>query len=384
MMMFSKPTGERSRIAPTTVVALLGLAGLGGCGGEADAGGEPGEAHGGAEAAATPKKGVAPVADGTRVEVVVLNASEARLDATIPGEVEGSRDAVLASAQGGPIERVFVKEGQQVKARQLLMHVDTALYTIRHKQAQQDLARAEREFKRAQGLGTALSTAERERRESEVQRLQNALELASLQLDRSKIRAPFAGVVSELHTEVGEVVAATAPLLHLVRLDPIKVVLSVPDRDVVVMSQGNEVEVRVAARSGAVKGSIARISPTGDQETRAFRAEVEVANPDLTLMPGMIASVRVARTVVEGAVVIPQDWLVTRRDGVGVFLEKDGVVHYQPVKAGRVVRDQVIIDEGLSPGARLVVTGHRGLADGDRIVIARQGQCCTAGRAVFD
>ncbi|MGD8860094.1 MAG: efflux RND transporter periplasmic adaptor subunit [Myxococcales bacterium] len=325
-----------------------------------------------------------PNAQATRVEVAVLRDSDASLEATIPGEVEGSRDAVLASAQGGPVERVLVSEGDRVKRGQLLMRIDTALYEIRKRQAETDLARATRNLERASGLGTALPQAERERRESEVKMLETNLDLARLQLSRSLIRAPFGGVVAELHAEVGEVVAATAPLMHLVRLDPVHVVLSVPDRDVVALDEGTEVEVSVPAVPRPLPGKIIRINPTGDQETRAFRAEVEVENGDMKVLPGMIASVRLDRTLETGGVVIPQDWLITRRDGVGVFLEQDGVVHYRPVKAGRVVRDQVIIDEGLQAGDRIVITGHRQLADGDPVVITREGQCCKRGRVAFD
>jgi RND family efflux transporter MFP subunit len=169
-----------------------------------------------------------------------------------------------------------------------------------------------------------------------------------------------------------------------VRLDPVHVVLSVPDRDVVALSEGTEVEVTVPAVPKPQPGKIIRINPTGDQETRAFRAEVEVDNADMKVLPGMIASVRLDRTLQTGGVVIPQDWLITRRDGVGVFLENDAVAHYRPVKAGRVVRDQVIIDEGLQAGDRIVIKGHRQLADGDSLVITREGQCCKRGRVAFE
>jgi membrane fusion protein (multidrug efflux system) len=326
----------------------------------------------------------APDADATRVEVAVLQTSGAHLQSTIPGEVEGSRDATLASAQGGPIERVLVAEGDRVKQNQLLAHVDTSLYRIQLTQAQTRLKLAKREFERGEGLGTALPSAERERRKSEMEMLQSNLELAQLHLQRSMIRAPFAGVVASLDAEVGEVVAPATPLLRLVRLDPVDIVLSVPDRDIVALAVGGEVEVRVNAQSGARRGTIARISPTGDRETRAFRAEVQVDNPDLSIMPGMIASVSVARTLEEGAVVIPQNWLVTKRDGVGVFVERDARVAYLPVKAGRVVREQVVIDEGLAAGARLVIKGQRELADGDPVVVVREGSCCREGRVRYE
>ena len=124
--------------------------------------------------------------------------------------------------------------------------------------------------------------------------------------------------------------------------------------------------------------------PTGDQDTRAFRAEVEVENPELRVLPGMIASVRLDRTLATGALVIPQDWLVTRRDGVGAFLDDHGIARYVSVHAGRIVRDQVVIDGGLEVGNRIVIKGHRSLADGDKLIVTRSGRCCENGRVNFD
>lgn len=323
-------------------------------------------------------------ATATRVEVAVLEPSTASLHSVIPGEVEGSRDATLASAQGGPIERLLVREGQKVKRGQLLMLVDEAMYTIRLRQAETRLRSAQRDVERAQGLGTALATAERDRRQTLVDAAQQELDLAKLQLSRSRIEAPFSGVISKLYAELGEVAGPAAPLIDLVQLDPVHVVMSVPDRDLSAVQPGLDVEVRVAALPDAFHGKIARISPTGDQDTRAFEAEVSVDNPAGHLKPGMIASVQLDRTIAEGAFVVPQDWLVTRLNGVGVFLDDDGKARFVKVTPGQVVRDQVIVREGLSEGARLVIKGHRNLADGDPLSIAREGVCCTDGRVRFD
>lgn len=354
------------------------------CGGDAgpepEAGGKAGEQ---AAASKPSKNREAPEADATRVEVAVLQHSNAELISVLPGEVEGSRDATLASAQGGPIDRISVKEGDIVRRGQLLAQLDTALYGIRKKQVETELSKATRDLDRAKGLGTALSTAERDRRQASVDILETNLELAALQLRRSTVRAPFAGVISEVFVEVGEVVPAAAPLMRLVKLDPVQVVLSVPDRDVVALSAGADVTIDLAAVPGEIKGKIARVSPTSDPETRAFRVEVEVDNKERRVLPGMIATARIAGSLASGAVVIPQDWLVTRRDGVGVFLDEQGVAKYRPVTAGKVVREQVIIDHGLAKGDRLIMTGHRGLADGDLLVVTREGVCCQDGRPVY-
>lgn len=369
-------------------ILIAGSLGAVGCGGAKAGSGadaehkapQSGQAHG----QAVHRPPTAPNARATRVEVARLEPSDANLSTTIPGEVIGSRDAVLASALGGPVERLAVEEGDTVKRGQLIVEVDTDLYEIRLRQAETRLRSAERAFKRSKGLGSALAEAERDRRQDDFDAAKDEVALAKLQLARSRITAPFPGVVTKLHVEVGEVVGATSPLADLVQLDPVHVELSVPDRDVVALAKGDKVQVHVSALPRAQEGTIAQIAVTSDQNTRAFEAKVTVPNSNFQLRPGMIGSVSVNRTVAEGAVVIPQDWLVTRRDGVGVFLDDKGVAKFVPVKPGRIVRDQVVVDEGLEQGMRLVIRGHRSLADGDPLSIAREGVCCTAGRARFE
>lgn len=324
-----------------------------------------------------------PEAAAARVEVATIAQTDARLDVTIPGEVQGYRDSTLASTSGGPVERLTVEEGDSVKQGQVLAHVNTAAYQIQLEQVEAEIAQAEKDLERAKRLGDTIPAAEREQQETNLRLLRVKKKMTLLELGRSIIRAPFAGVVARVAVEIGEVVGPAAPVVRVVQIQPIKVVLSVPDREVVALEPGTEVQISVPAHSSVVPGKIARVSPASDLDTRAFSAEVEADNASRTLLPGMIASVRVERTLQSGAVVIPQHWLVTGRDEIGVFLEKKGVARWRRVQTGRVVRDQVVITEGIGTGDRVVITGHRALADGDPIMVTREGRCCDKGRAIF-
>lgn len=324
-----------------------------------------------------------PDAEATRVEVAVVDPSTAELHVSIPGEIEGARDALLAASQGGHVEAVHVEEGDRVRKGQTLARVDTSIYRAQVARSLAELDQAKKDQRRMQALGDAVTGVERETAETKLQVATASHELAKARFSRSIIRAPFSGVVARVAVEVGEAATAGGPVARLVQLDPVLVTLSVPDRDVVALNEGETVEVRTNARAGVFEGVIKRIGTAADLETRAFTAEIEVENADRELLPGMIASVNVAKNVSEDAVVIPQDWLVTKRDGVGVFLVENDVAHWQPVEPGQVVRNQVVIREGISVGDRLVITGHRGLADGDALLVAREGRCCEQGRVTF-
>ncbi|MCK6530071.1 efflux RND transporter periplasmic adaptor subunit [Myxococcota bacterium] len=325
----------------------------------------------------------APEAPRTRVEVARIEATPARIDVSLPGEVEGIRDAILGSPAGGPVEAVLVRPGQAVKKGQAIARVDTASYQIRREQAAADLALAEAELERARAVGDGISPAQLQAAEIRARIARAGHEQAELALARSVVSAPFAGTVASVDVEVGEIAPPGARVARLVQLQPVRVKVSVADRDMVALVEGMDAKVTTEAIPELLDGKVVHVSPAGDLKTRAFEAEIEVSNPGRRLLPGMIANVRLARTLAEQAVVLPQDVLVTRLDGIGVFVEEQGVARWRPLTLGQVVHDQVIVTGGLAPGERVVTTGHRELADGDRLLLAREGVCCTQGRVDF-
>ena len=352
-------------------LSLLLAAVLAGCGGAA--------ADEAVEAQALP----VPQAPGTRVEVATLTPSRAALELTLPGEIEGARDAVLASPAGGFIERVYVEDGAPVKAGQQLVRVNSSVYAAQHAQAKAQLEQSERELKRLEALGDLASDAQLDGQRTQVRVSKASADLAGINLSRSIIKAPFDGVVSQVGAEPGEIANPGAALVRVVQLDPVHVTVSISDRDVGSVREGMRARITAEAVPDVFTGEIIHVDPAASLQTRAFGAEIMVENPDRRLRPGMIASVSLTEELADGAVVMPQDWLVTQSDGVGVFLDEGGVARWRSVKTGAVVHDQVIIAEGLQVGDRVVITGHRGLADGDALLISREATCCESGRAVF-
>ena len=327
-----------------------------------------------------------PSATATRVEVATIAPTRATLELHLPGEVEGSRDAMLAAALGGYVERVMVEEGDVVRRGQVLARVDTASHGAHAAQLRVELDAATVELDRAERLAGAITAQQRAAAETRVAAARAALRSAQVQASRATIKAPFAGTVAQVDVEEGEVAAPGAPIVRLVQLDPIQVSLAVPDRDVVALREGMPVRVHAGATATPVEGAIIHVSPAADLRTRAFEVVVELPNPDGRLLPGMIAQVSVRDDPEQGAeqVVVPQYVLVTRLDGNGVFVEADGEARWRPLRVGAVVRNQVVIDEGLAAGDRLIVTGHRELAEGDEVLVMREGRCCEGGRVSFD
>jgi RND family efflux transporter MFP subunit len=347
---------------------------VGGCGGDAAATPE-----------LTPLEGGAAV-DDVRVETAVLEASSAKVTLDLPGEIAGSHDVVLASALGGLVERVEVAEGDRVQKGQTLAVIDREPRAAQVDQGAAQLKLAESELARLQQMGDLATASQLDGLTAQVEIAKAQLRLARNQLDRTVIRSPIDGVVASLDLDAGEVAAPGAPAIRVVQLDPVLVTLSVSDRDVVALERGLAARVTTPSAARQHDGLIKNIGAAADLSTRSFLVEVEVANPDGKLLPGMIAKVAVERTIGEGKVVLPQPWIVTRTEGYGVFVVEPGetaVARWRPVKLGQVAHDQVVVEEGVSAGDEVVMVGQHGLVDGDHVLVTRKGRCCTDGRAVY-
>ena len=324
-----------------------------------------------------------PEAPAARIEAATVAPSDAALVLQLPGEVAGGRDALLAAANGGYVESVLVQKGDRVSAGQALVRVNTRIARAQRDQAAAQAALAEGELARVEALGDMASRAQLDALRTQVVVAKAQLEMADVQVARSVVTAPFAGTVADLQAEVGEVVGPGTPIARLVQLDTVKVNISVSDRDVGNLAVGAPVQVSTDASPAPLPGQISAINPAADLSTRSFLVEATVPNDEHRLLPGMIARVAAEGRAVTGQIVLPQDWLVTRRDGVGVFVVQDGVSRWRPVRTGPLIQDQVVITEGLADGELVVMTGQRALADGDAVLITRQGRCCTNGRPTF-
>lgn len=325
----------------------------------------------------------APSVDGARVDVAQVYPSAATVSLSLTGEVQGDRDANLASALGGFIEAVQVRTGATVQEGQTLIEVDRQTHAAGYRQAKAQAELATSELARLKAMGDGVSESQLQQAVTQEAVAQAAQAQALVRLRRASIIAPFDGVVSAVNAEEGEVAGPGAPLLRVVQLEPVRVVLAVSDRDVVSLESGIEVSVTAGAIGQRLDGVVRAISPVGDGQTRSFQVEVEVENPDRKLLPGMVARVQLHRELGQ-AMIVPSDWILSTPDGHGVYVESDGVASWRAVELGRVLQNQIVVESGLEEGAAVIMVGHRELLDGDPVLVARRGRCCTDGRVEYD
>jgi membrane fusion protein (multidrug efflux system) len=161
------------------------------------------------------------------------------------------------------------------------------------------------------------------------------------------------------------------PLFTLAELRELDVVIRVPEDEIRYVAAGQEIGFEIPALPdlGPMTAKVQRIGMFGDPLNRTYPVELRVTNPDLRIRVGMLARATVEQIHRPSAIVVPRDAIIDARHGRFAFVVEGGVARSIPVTLGPQAGDKVIVEEGLSAGARLVVMGQRQLAEGDPVRI---------------
>ena len=136
-----------------------------------------------------------------RVEILNVQPKKQTLTLTLPGEVEGSRDALLSSATGGYVEKVLVQKGDTVKQGAELAWVNKSIADAQLSQAEAQLKLANHDLKVVQSAGSSISKSRRVQAETQQAIAEAQHTMASLQAERSRMQAPFRGVIAAADLE---------------------------------------------------------------------------------------------------------------------------------------------------------------------------------------
>jgi len=309
-----------------------------------------------------------------RVEILNVQPKSQTLTLTLPGEVEGSRDALLSSATGGYVEKVLVKKGDLVPRGSELAWVNKSIADAQLTQAEAQLRLANHDLKVVQSAGSSISKSRKVQAEAQQAIAQAQHTMATLQAERARMQAPFRGVVAAADLEKGEVAAPGQPLLRLVNIDTVKISVSISDRDIKWVKPGVKARVYLDGGSKALDAQVSRVTPAADLETRTFIAEIDVPNPDRALMPGMMATTAIESAGSGESLVIPQYALLTRREGNGVFVVEEGKAVWRPLVIEALMGHELIVSSGLKTGDQVILRGHRELNDGEPVLVVRNSK----------
>jgi RND family efflux transporter MFP subunit len=197
-------------------------------------------------------------------------------------------------------------------------------------------------------------------------------DLARKQLADTSIRAPFKGIVQRRPGAIGQFVAAGTPIIELVKADPLRLRLGVPERFASQVRPGQEVRLIMSENdTNRLVGALSRLSPALDEESRTLPVEADIpAHP--ALRPGLFARAELILTRDEAGVAVPPNGIVTFAGIEKVVVESGGKALEKVVTTGRRGPGWIEIVEGLKAGDRIVLDPS-GLKTGNPLVVTNQG-----------
>jgi RND family efflux transporter MFP subunit len=206
-------------------------------------------------------------------------------------------------------------------------------------------------------------------RQAVLEQRRTELELARQAVRDSSLTSPLDGMVRERHVTVGQYLAAGSPAVTIVRVHPLRLRVSVPERDSQAVRVNQVVQVTVEGDTTSYPGRVARVSPAIDETSRSLMIEAEVPNPHGALRPGSFANASIVSTDSDRAVIVPTSALVTFAGVEKVLSVKDGKVVEKRVTIGRRTAERLEILTGLAAGDP-VITKPGNLVEGTPVRVA--------------
>jgi RND family efflux transporter MFP subunit len=315
-----------------------------------------------------------PVERGTRVSqgalLVRISPSETSAQLQEADANAAQIEARLGLVNGEPFDRSRVPDVMNAKAA--LDFADAEYNRMRALLDQKVISQSEFDQRRTQleaarqTYQAALNGADQSFRSLEAARARVAL--ARKAVDDTAVRAPLNGLVAERLVSVGDYVTRGQRVATVVRVDPMRVELTVPEQQVAMISVGQQVRLTVDAYPGEVFAATVKfISPALRSDQRALTVEAVAANADGRLKPGLFATALVRQPDAAPALLVPASAVETVAGTSRVYVVKNNTVDERIVTTGEKVGDKVEITSGVAQGESVAAEPKGRLTDGQQV-----------------
>jgi len=308
------------------------------------------------------------------VEVATVQAKPLRDVATFSGQLDAEYSVVIKSEIEGLVESIEFEEGQRVEEGALLVRLKNDSQRAILREAIATRALAQSQYDRTQQLVTrdAASAARKDQVFAELEIAKARVDKARADLDRTEIRAPFAGVVGFRSVNPGDAVDETKPIVRIDAIDRLQLSFSTSDHAVAIARPGMPIEATVAPYPGEIfPGEVYVVSPTLDPATRRLVLKAWVPNADRRLRPGMFAEVALEVGRREMAISVPESAIVFDHQGTFVWrVSGDDHAERVPIETGLRTAGIVEVTMGLRAGDTIVTAGVHKVSEGDALIAA--------------
>jgi membrane fusion protein, multidrug efflux system len=308
----------------------------------------------------------------TQVVAVAASVQTVAENLSLVGTLAANESVELKSEIDGVVQEILFTEGARVQAGDLLVRLDDSKLSAAVVEAEANFKLSLANHQRAQQLQDKLiSQQEYDQAAATFSVNEAGLELKRRQLKDTRIHAPFAGTISARSISPGQVITRSTTLTWLIDLDPMKAEVTVPERFLGQVQQGQKLAFVVAAfPDRKFTGEVYFISPFVDPATRTALVKALIPNPDAMLKPGMFASMDLTLTLRKEAVVVPESALLQGAERTTVYVvDQENKAQIRPVRPGVRMAGVVEILEGVKAGETVIIEGLQKVRPGGQVAV---------------
>lgn len=330
----------------------------------------------------------APAPQTTRITVAPARQMDIEIAEHVIGELEAMIAPEVATEVPGRILQGFTRAGETVVPGQVLAELDTENYAIAERGARAELGQlsallenqkrtvdryAELSAKKLISVDQFDAAKTQLRNlEEQVNATREALKQASRQLTKTRIIAPYGGIVDAELISPGDFIKVGVPLFRIIQIDPLRIRLPLPETMASRVALGQTVRaVSPLDPATTVTSTITEIRPTVGKTNRAINCFSVVKNPG-TWKPGASVNATIVVGMHRNAVVVPDMAVVLRPAGTVVYAIVDGVARQQLVQTGEHTASGIELVSGLAADTMVAVDGAAFLTDGAQVSILQR------------
>jgi membrane fusion protein (multidrug efflux system) len=308
--------------------------------------------------------------EGPLVEVVKVERSLVRDELVTFGSLLPDESVMIRPEIAGRIAQLHFREGQRIEAGALLVTLDDSIARAELAQAQANLNLAEKNFQRTQMLFKrgASNAQALDEANAELQAMRASLALSQARLDKTRILAPYEGVLGLRQVSPGAYLSEGQDIVNLEVLDPLKVDFRIPQKAVSQIRLKQTLEISLDAYPGErFSGEIYAINPRLDEAGRSQAIRATLSNSDGRLSPGQFVRVSVILAERPNALMIAEEAVMPVGDRLLVNLVVDGKVELREVKLGKRMAGKVEVVDGLQGDETLISAGWQKVRAGSPV-----------------
>jgi membrane fusion protein (multidrug efflux system) len=291
------------------------------------------------------------------------------------GSLEPEERVQLKAEVEGVAERVHFDEGQAVAKDAVLANIATATLRVRRDQAVADLKLAESNLHRSESLAgkKLIAPSELDQVRNRRETAFHARRTAQIELDKSIVKTPIAGVVKTKAVSQGEYLSKGALIAEILFTRRLRARISVPEGELRHFREGKSARITLdALPDEQFNGKVVQLGVEADAASRSFPVEIRVDNAQGRMRPGMLARVTVSLDALEQQILVPRYAILEKEDGRFAYVAHNGEAQLRRLEVGKNAGEWVQVVSGLAAGDRLVVTGHQRLGEGQPVRVTRQ------------